>query len=164
MTSELESDALPTGKIDEQINSEQQKEPIDDIPLKTPEVSDPPPVIHEPTKPIDGEEQMALDPPKRSARKKREPTSAVDQNLDHEIVDTQPLFEQPIIVEGKRSRKPTSRLELSESSTSKTEAPIPEVGGLFTRSLLALVSSTSEREKKPYWEDVRMQEKVDYVH
>lgn len=164
MTSELKADALPTGKIDEQINNEQEKEPIDDIPLKTPEVSDPTAAIQEAIEPIDGEEQIALDPPKRSARKKREPTSTVDQNIDHEMVDTQPLFEQPIIVEGKRSRKPTSRLELSESLTSKTEAPIPQVGGPFTLSLLALFSSTSEREKKPYREDICMQEKVDYVH
>ena len=41
--------------------------------------------------------------------------------------DGQPLFEQPIILEGKRSRKPTLRLELSDLTPTKKELSIPQV-------------------------------------
>lgn len=58
----------------------------------------------------------------RPGRKKREPTNG-DQS------DTQPLFEQPIILEGKRSRKPTSRLELSDLEAPKKELVIPQGRG-----------------------------------
>lgn len=40
--------------------------------------------------------------------------------------DGQPLFEQPVILEGKRSRKPTLRLELSDLTRTKKELSIPQ--------------------------------------
>lgn len=66
-------------------------------------------------------EQINIEKPKRPGRKKRDVISG-DNSLD-----TQPLFEQPIILEGKRSRKPTSRLELSDLETPKKELSIPQV-------------------------------------
>ena len=54
-------------------------------------------------------------------RKKREDSAVTNES------DTQPLFEQPVIVEGKRSRKPTSRLEITELSPPKKELSIPQV-------------------------------------
>jgi len=76
-----------------------------------------------------------IDKPKRAGRKKREVTSLTDiktENLNNDnAMDTQPLFEQPIIVEGKRSRKPTSRLELSDLETPKKELSIPQVNLLY---------------------------------
>jgi hypothetical protein len=55
-----------------------------------------------------------------------------NENFNNDdAMDTQPLFEQPVIVEGKRSRKPTSRLEISELATPKKELSIPQVILLF---------------------------------
>jgi hypothetical protein len=69
--------------------------------------------------------EQEINKPKRAGRKKRELTS---ENLNNDsLVDTQPLFEQPVIVEGKRSRKPTARLELSDLTPPKKELSIPEV-------------------------------------
>lgn len=73
-----------------------------------------------------------VEKPKRGGRKKRELTASIsDINAEHvnheQVVDTQPLFEQPIIIEGKRSRKPTSRLELSDLEAPKKEFSIPQV-------------------------------------
>lgn len=76
------------------------------------------------------DEQKAIDKPKRPGRKKRDLSSTSDiqtENADN----TQPLFEQPVIVEGKRSRKPTSRLELSDLTTPKKELSIPEVNSVY---------------------------------
>ena len=74
------------------------------------------------------EEQLInIDKPKRAGRKKRDVDSKVENLNNDNAMDTQPLFEQPIILEGKRSRKPTSRLELSELSPPKKELPIPQV-------------------------------------
>jgi hypothetical protein len=79
------------------------------------------------------EEQV--EKPKRAGRKKRDVTSTADvknENFNNDdAMDTQPLFEQPVIVEGKRSRKPTSRLEISELATPKKELSIPQVILLF---------------------------------
>ena len=55
-----------------------------------------------------------------------------EENLNSiNTTDTQPLFEQPIILEGKRSRKPTLRLEMSESTPTKKEFSIPQVNSFF---------------------------------
>ncbi|CAF4559256.1 unnamed protein product [Rotaria socialis] len=43
--------------------------------------------------------------------------------------DAQPLFEQPIILDGKRSRRPTSRLDISDSLPTKKELTIPQGHG-----------------------------------
>ncbi len=79
--------------------------------------------------------QTVIEKPKRPGRKKRDLslTSEVKiENSNNDIAtDTQPLFEQPVILEGKRSRKPTSRLELSDLATPKKELTIPEVNYLF---------------------------------
>jgi len=76
-----------------------------------------------------------IDKPKRAGRKKREITSLNDiktENFNNDnAMDTQPLFEQPIIIEGKRSRKPTSRLELSDLETPKKELSIPQVNLVY---------------------------------
>ena len=68
-------------------------------------------------------EPIDIQTPKRPGRKKREVSSVGNDDA----MDTQPLFEQPIIIEGKRSRKPTSRLELSDLETPKKELAIPQV-------------------------------------
>jgi hypothetical protein len=73
------------------------------------------------------DEQINLEKPKRAGRKKRDITAITENFNNDNAIDTQPLFEQPIIVEGKRSRKPTSRLELSDLETPKKELSIPQV-------------------------------------
>jgi len=75
------------------------------------------------------EQQIHVEKPKRAGRKKRDVKNENVNNDD--AMDTQPLFEQPVIVEGKRSRKPTSRLELTELATPKKELSIPQVNLLF---------------------------------
>ncbi len=50
----------------------------------------------------------------------------VPSKADNEI-DAPPLFEQPIVLEGKRSRKPTLRLEVSDLIRAKKELAIPQV-------------------------------------
>jgi hypothetical protein len=75
------------------------------------------------------DEQINIEKPKRAGRKKRDLTAISDvktENFNNDM-DTQPLFEQPVIIEGKRSRKPTSRLELSDLATPKKELSIPQV-------------------------------------
>jgi len=75
------------------------------------------------------QQQILVEKPKRAGRKKRD---VKNENFnDDNVMDTQPLFEQPVIVEGKRSRKPTSRLELTELATPKKELSIPQVNLLF---------------------------------
>lgn len=61
---------------------------------------------------------------KRVGRKKRDETISMKNSMENE---TQPLFEQPVIVEGKRSRKPTSRLELTDVSPPRKEFSVPQV-------------------------------------
>lgn len=76
------------------------------------------------------DEAIQLEKPKRGGRKKRDVSDVKTENStnDH-AMDTQPLFEQPVILEGKRSRKPTSRLELSDLATPKKELSIPQGHG-----------------------------------
>ncbi|CAF1143635.1 unnamed protein product [Adineta ricciae] len=83
---------------------------------------------------VEQSESAQVEKPKRGGRKKREITAAIsDVKAEHvnneHVVDTQPLFEQPVILEGKRSRKPTSRLELSDLETPKKEFSIPQGHG-----------------------------------
>ncbi|CAF1035629.1 unnamed protein product [Rotaria sordida] len=80
------------------------------------------------------DEKINVEKPKRPGRKKRESSSTVDMKEEENLnaintTDTQPLFEQPVILEGKRSRKPTSRLELSDLTTPKKELSIPQGHG-----------------------------------
>jgi hypothetical protein len=86
-----------------------------------------------------------IDKPKRAGRKKREVTSLNDiktENFNNDnAMDTQPLFEQPIIIEGKRSRKPTSRLELSDLETPKKELSIPQVNLVYRHTSQSYESS-----------------------
>ncbi|UJR15529.1 hypothetical protein I4U23_002468 [Adineta vaga] len=51
------------------------------------------------------------------------------ESTEDEEMDTHALFEQPVLVEGKRSRKPTLRLELAEPTSTKKELTIPEGRG-----------------------------------
>lgn len=82
----------------------------------------PPPPPSEPTAAVVEPEISSAPISARPGRKKREPTNG-------DPLDTQPLFEQPIILEGKRSRKPTSRLELSDLEAPKKELVIPQGRG-----------------------------------
>ncbi|CAF1036828.1 unnamed protein product [Adineta steineri] len=78
----------------------------------------------------DDNEQINIEKPKRAGRKKRDISDIKNENLNNDpTIDTQPLFEQPIIVEGKRSRKPTLRLELSELAPPKKDISIPQGHG-----------------------------------
>lgn len=75
-------------------------------------------------------EQPPEEKPKRGGRKKRDGNELKTENsINDHAMDTQPLFEQPVILEGKRSRKPTSRLELSDLATPKKELSIPQGHG-----------------------------------
>ncbi|CAF1288442.1 unnamed protein product [Adineta ricciae] len=83
---------------------------------------------------VEQSESAQVEIPKRGGRKRREITAAISdvkaEHMDNEhAVDTQPLFEQPVILEGKRSRKPTSRLELSDLEPPKKEFSIPQGHG-----------------------------------
>ncbi|CAF3552882.1 unnamed protein product [Rotaria sp. Silwood1] len=84
--------------------------------------------------PKEEDEKVNVEKPKRPGRKKRESSSILDTKEEANLniannMDTQPLFEQPIILEGKRSRKPTLRLELSDLTTPKKELSIPQGHG-----------------------------------
>ena len=46
---------------------------------------------------------------------------------DDEADPSPALLEQPVILQGKRSRKPTARLDISHSTPSKKEFSIPQV-------------------------------------
>ncbi len=56
-----------------------------------------------------------------------------EQQIKTELVDvpskseTHPVLDQSVIIEGKRSRKPTLRLEISEQIPAKKELSIPQV-------------------------------------
>ena len=106
MTTESELDVLKT------VEPTEEKEELI-IPIEEPKV-------------VEQEEQTNIDKPKRAGRKKKELTNSLNNDS---LNDTQPLFEQPVILEGKRSRKPTSRLELSDLATPKKELSIPQGNG-----------------------------------
>ena len=67
----------------------------------------------------------------------QKPTTVMDVHPPVEVKDEftsssddeslQPLLEQPTILEGKRSRKPTARLELGALTPSKRTLTIPQV-------------------------------------
>ena len=78
------------------------------------------------------DEQVSMEKPKRGGGRKKRDVPTIDDVKIEDVnndnaMDTQPLFEQPVILEGKRSRKPTSRLELSDLATPKKELSIPQV-------------------------------------
>ena len=86
--------------------------------------------IDESSAPQVEDEAIPMEKPKRGGRKKRDvPDVKTENSMNDQAMDTQPLFEQPVIVEGKRSRKPTSRLELSDLATPKKELSIPQGHG-----------------------------------
>ncbi|CAF3509447.1 unnamed protein product [Rotaria sp. Silwood1] len=62
-------------------------------------------------------------------REKHDASSKSESEMKENELDAPPLFEQPIILNGKRSRKPTLRLEISESIPTKKELPIPQGNG-----------------------------------
>ncbi len=125
MTSENELDIIQPVDI-----NEKKEELNNEIPSNIEE-----PSVQETVIPKIDDEQINIEKPKRAGRKKRDVTSISDvktENLNNDnAMDTQPLFEQPIIVEGKRSRKPTARLELSDLATPKKELSIPQVNFFF---------------------------------
>ena len=85
------------------------------------------------------EQRISIEKPKRPGRKKRGLSSTLNMKAENlntsDVVDTQPLFEQPVILEGKRSRKPTSRLELSDLVAPRKELSIPRVNFIRTISV-----------------------------
>jgi hypothetical protein len=121
MTSETELDVIKN--ID---TNENKQELNNEIPSNIEQ-----PTVQEAITPKIEDQQINIEKPKRAGRKKRDVSLSNDikpENLNNDnIMDTQPLFEQPIILEGKRSRKPTSRLELSDLATPKKELSIPQV-------------------------------------
>ena len=60
-------------------------------------------------------------------REKQDASSNTKGEVKNNGFEEQPLFEQSIILDGKRSRKPTSRLEISELTPRKKELLIPQV-------------------------------------
>ena len=80
-----------------------------------------------------GDEPIETETSKVGVGKKQDTPLPSDTN--HENLKTSndpeapPLFEQPILLEGKRSRKPTARLEISEPTTPKKEVSLPQGNG-----------------------------------
>jgi len=73
---------------------------------------------------------MDIEQPKSDDEKEKHDASSKSEiEIIENEVDTQPLLEQPTILEGKRSRKPTLRLEISELVPAKKELPIPQGHG-----------------------------------
>ncbi|CAF2912480.1 unnamed protein product [Rotaria sp. Silwood2] len=62
-------------------------------------------------------------------RENHDVASKLESETKETELDAQPLFEQPIILNGKRSRKPTLRLEISESIPAKKDLSIPQGHG-----------------------------------
>lgn len=62
-----------------------------------------------------------------SEKEKHDTPSKSDSEMKDNETDPQPLFEQPIVLDGKRSRRPTARLDISDSTPSKKELSIPQV-------------------------------------
>jgi len=74
------------------------------------------------------EEQMIIEQPESDSEKeKHEVPSKSETVITDNDFDAQPLLEQPVILEGKRSRKPTLRLEISEVIPAKKDLIIPQV-------------------------------------
>ncbi|UJR31147.1 hypothetical protein I4U23_018654 [Adineta vaga] len=123
MTSENQVENIPTIEI-----TETNHKPDDE---QEPTVLTNNPVEESVVQKTEADEGEEVHKPKRGGRKKREITAVSDVKAEHlnneQETDTQPLFEQPVILEGKRSRKPTSRLELSDLETPKKEFSIPQV-------------------------------------
>lgn len=53
--------------------------------------------------------------------------------------DVQPLLEQSVILEGKRSRKPTLRLEISEPTPVKKDLLIPQVTLILSKQKITFL-------------------------
>ncbi|CAF1369980.1 unnamed protein product [Rotaria sordida] len=62
-------------------------------------------------------------------KEKHDVSSTSESELKENELDAQSLFEQSMVVNGKRSRKPTLRLEISESLPTKKELSIPKGHG-----------------------------------
>ena len=60
-------------------------------------------------------------------REKQYASSNAKGEVNDSEFEEQPFFEKSVILEGKRSRKPTSRLEISELTPRKKELLIPQV-------------------------------------
>ncbi len=69
------------------------------------------------------EEQMNIEKPESDSDKEKHDVSSKSET---EITDNE-IDAQPVILEGKRSRKPTLRLEISELVPAKKEFSIPQV-------------------------------------
>ncbi|CAF4158091.1 unnamed protein product [Adineta steineri] len=86
----------------------------------------------EETLPIDEGKQMngeKFDNADEKKEKRDVSSNSENETTADDDMDTQPLFEQPIVLEGKRSRKPTLRLEILESLPTKKELSIPQGHG-----------------------------------
>jgi len=82
----------------------------------------------EPNRLKEEEEQMIIEQPESDSEKeKHEVPSKSETVITDKDFDAQPLLEQPVILEGKRSRKPTLRLEISELVPTKKDLIIPQV-------------------------------------
>jgi hypothetical protein len=139
MINENESNTTVTVKINEiPIDDKQEQEKqqhIDDMASKTPDISSS--IIKLATcekkvEPIEVNDQNSRDKSKRIRRKQHDLSTSLDMSVDktrhiNDHEQRQPLFEQPIILEGKRSRKPTTRLELTELTLVKQELAICQV-------------------------------------
>jgi len=76
------------------------------------------------------EEQVIIEKPESDSEKeKHEIPSKSETVITDNNFDAQPLLEQSVIVEGKRSRKPTLRLEISELVPAKKDLIIPQGHG-----------------------------------
>lgn len=84
--------------------------------------SEPPNVLSE------EEEQMINTKSENGDNNEEEKSKSDNEQID----DPQPPLEQSVILEGKRSRKPTLRLEISEPVSTRKDLPIPQV--IFTLS------------------------------
>ena len=88
-------------------------------------------------------------------------TSEIDENVNTN--ETTALFEQPSVLQGKRSRKVTSRLEIVSSTPAKKDFIIPKVNKFLTDILLYCAfhifqgngKALAEIEYSSYWKENR---------
>jgi hypothetical protein len=78
-------------------------------------------------------------------QEKQDVSSKSESETTDNEMDAQPLFEQTVILEGKRSRKPTLRLEISEFLPTKKELSIPQVSHRTNELILKLINDKKER-------------------
>jgi len=93
------------------------------------------PSSEEPNESKEEEEQIISEKSESDNEKQDVPSKSETKKTDNEL-NAQPLLEQSFILEGKRSRKPTLRLEISELTPAKKDLSIPQVNIILPLSIV----------------------------